>query len=125
MKKSIIISVVLIGLACSRKTVVSTETKTPAVENRSDPSMEVPLTDERLIPNTPVKHDPTPLPADAMAAGKVLYTNRCGNCHALKPLEYYTVQQWDRILKKMMPRARLNTEEQKHVTAYVKANAKK
>ena len=87
--------------------------------------MEVALTDERLIPNTPVKHDPTPLPADAMAAGKILYTNRCGNCHGLKPLENYTEPQWEEILKKMMPRARLNAEQQKQVTAYVKTNAKK
>jgi mono/diheme cytochrome c family protein len=59
------------------------------------------------------------------SAGQTVYTNRCARCHGLKKTENYTQQQWENILKGMIPKARLNDDEAKQVTAYVMANSKK
>ncbi|MDZ4810156.1 MAG: hypothetical protein SGI96_18115 [Bacteroidota bacterium] len=60
-----------------------------------------------------------------IATGKIIFTNRCGNCHDLPKPEQYTAQRWEGILSYMIPRARLNDEQGVHVTAYLKANAAK
>ncbi len=62
--------------------------------------------------------------SDLSSAGKIIYANRCGRCHGLKNTESYTLQRWENILKTMIPKAKLNDEEAKQVTAYVMANAK-
>ena len=62
---------------------------------------------------------------DLASVGKTVYTTRCNRCHGLKNTENYTEQQWTGILKNMIPKARLNEDESKQVTAYVMANAKK
>ncbi len=56
------------------------------------------------------------------AAGKIIFTNRCGRCHGLPEPVQFTAQQWDGILATMIPRARLDKEMEIHVTAYIKAN---
>jgi cytochrome c5 len=60
-----------------------------------------------------------------LATGKIIFTNRCGNCHDLPKPEQYTARRWDGILLSMIPKARLNNEQGLHVTAYLKANAPK
>jgi hypothetical protein len=55
--------------------------------------------------------------------GKIIFTNRCGRCHALPEPAQFTITRWEGILKLMIPRARLNNEQGVHVSAYVKANA--
>lgn len=62
---------------------------------------------------------------DLNAGGKTIYITRCNRCHALKKTEKFTQQQWNNILKSMIPKARLNDDEAKQVTTYVMANAKK
>lgn len=62
---------------------------------------------------------------EAISAGQTVYTNRCGRCHGLKKTENYTAQQWENILKSMIPKAKLNDNEAKQVTAYVMEHAKK
>ena len=57
--------------------------------------------------------------------GKIIFTNRCGNCHGLPKPDDFTAKRWDGILSYMVPRARLNNEQGIHVTAYLKANAQK
>ena len=70
--------------------------------------------------------DPASTPRQAhIAMGKIVFTNRCGNCHDLPKPEQYTTQRWEGILSYMIPRARLNEEQGVHVTAYLKANAVK
>lgn len=59
------------------------------------------------------------------SAGQTVYINRCGRCHKLKKTENYTAQEWENILRSMIPKARLNNEEAKQVTAYVMEHAKK
>jgi mono/diheme cytochrome c family protein len=92
-----------IVFGCSRKTVASS--------------------DEIVISNKTSTETKTSN-AELTSAGQTLYTNRCGRCHGLKNTENYTQQRWENILKTMIPKARLNDEEAKQVTAYVLANAK-
>jgi hypothetical protein len=56
------------------------------------------------------------------AIGKIIFTNRCSRCHALPLLSQFTAQRWDGILSIMIPRARLDREQEIHVTAFIKAN---
>jgi hypothetical protein len=37
------------------------------------------------------------------AVGKIIFTNRCGRCHALPDPVQFTVQRWDGILAIMIP----------------------
>lgn len=92
----------IIVFACHRKTLASSDNIT--ISNTSAPaktSNEVPV-----------------------SVGQSVYTSRCGRCHGLKKVENYTSQQWDKILKSMVPKAKLNDEEAKQVTAYVMEHAK-
>lgn len=57
--------------------------------------------------------------------GKTIFTNRCGNCHGLPKPDDFTAKRWDGILSYMLPRARLNSEQSIHITAYLKATAQK
>ena len=57
-----------------------------------------------------------------IAVGKIIFTNRCGRCHALPEPVQFTAQRWDGILSIMMPRARLDREQEVHVNAFIKAN---
>jgi mono/diheme cytochrome c family protein len=103
MKKAIALSFIALAvLACHRKAVP------PA--NTSSSRMEAP------------KSDPH---ATMVAEGKTVYTNNCGKCHGLKPVENYTADRWGNILKSMIPKARLDDTQAQQVTAYVMANAKK
>ena len=71
---------------------------------------------------------PTKLVVDVkpdIETGKIIFTNRCGNCHGLPKPDDFTAKRWDGILSYMLPRARLNNEQGIHVTAYLKANAQK
>ncbi len=63
--------------------------------------------------------------SQGMSAGQSIYVNRCGRCHRLKTVENYTSQQWDNILRTMIPKARLNNDEAVQLTAYVMEHAKK
>lgn len=59
-----------------------------------------------------------------IAEGKAIFTANCGKCHGLKEPESKTAAQWTPIMKKMIPKAKLNDEEGKLVRAYAIANAK-
>jgi hypothetical protein len=60
-----------------------------------------------------------------IAMGKIIFTNRCGRCHALPEPAQFTAVRWDGILTIMIPRARLDKEQEIHVTTYIKANCAK
>ena len=107
MKKIIALSILsAIVLACSRKTtpqeiVLSNTTHKPAVAQQdiSQP--------------------------DLATAGKNIYINRCGRCHALKNTAAFNVDEWKGILADMIPRAKLDSTQATQVTAYVLQHAKK
>lgn len=106
MKATITILILaLIVFACHRKTVAS---KDIIISNNTDLEKEVDASR-----------------STSLSAGQTVYTNRCGRCHGLKKTENYTAQQWENILKGMIPKAKLNEDEAKQVTAYVMEHAKK
>ena len=130
MKKiSTVALIALIVFACSRKTVTTSETKikteTGNAETKVKAEAEAPLADSKTNSTAPIKTDASTSSAEMIAAGKTVYTTRCGKCHGLKEVSAYTEQRWEPILKSMIPKARLNDDEAKQVTAYVMANAKK
>lgn len=115
MKKSAAIVILVLAVwACHRKTVppseivISNKVKTEDTKTKTETTV-------------PVTNTST----DIVATGKIVFTTRCNKCHALKTVENYTALQWENILKSMIPKARLNEDESKQVTAYVMANAKK
>ncbi|SKC10310.1 hypothetical protein SAMN05660841_04252 [Sphingobacterium nematocida] len=61
---------------------------------------------------------------EQIAQGETLFANSCGNCHKLKQPETRTAEQWNKIVKRMIPKAKLSDDEGKLVRAYVIANAK-
>ena len=106
MKATIVLAILAtIVFACHRKTVVGS--------------------DEIIISSKTNKTSTSSSGSETTSAGQTIYTNRCGRCHGLKKTENYTAQQWENILKSMIPKARLNDDEAKQVTAYVLTNAKK
>ena len=105
MKTSIAILILaLIVFACHRKTVSASDNI--VISNKTNPNVKTANT-------------------EAMAEGQTIYSNRCGRCHYLKTAQDYTATQWKNILKSMIPKAKLNDDEAKQVTAYVMEHAKK
>ena len=103
MKTIIFILAMFAGIlqACQKKTLPTITTRT------TDPSKPVTITVD-VIPDT--------------ATGKMIFANRCSRCHALPEPVQFTTQRWDGILARMIPRARLDKEQELHVTAFIKAN---
>lgn len=58
-------------------------------------------------------------------AGKVIYETKCTKCHAAKPVDSFNEDRWVRILKSMIPKAKLDSVQSHQVTAYAMTNAKK
>ena len=105
MKDTIIILVIdVIVFACHRKTVASSD---------------------NIVISNKTNNETKAVNPEVASAGQKVYANRCGRCHGLKKTENYTVQQWDNILKSMIPKAKLNDDEAKQVAAYVMEHAKK
>lgn len=106
MKKTLVVVLIIFFVfACSRKTIPASDT------NAGTPTIDTSKMDEA--------------PATIIAQGKTIYTTRCNRCHGLKNVSKYTSAHWDNILKRMIPKARLNETEAQLVTAYVKEYAKK
>lgn len=58
-------------------------------------------------------------------AGYILYSQKCAGCHQLYHPDKYTFSQWNNILSKMFPRAKLPGEEQqKLIKEYLHALSK-
>lgn len=56
--------------------------------------------------------------------GKVLFTGNCAKCHKLKDPGSRTPAEWDKVLKSMIPKAKLNADDGALVRAYVIANSR-
>lgn len=61
---------------------------------------------------------------EQLIQGHTIFENNCANCHKLKQPETRTDIQWNKIIKRMIPRAKLSDDEGKLVRAYVIANSK-
>ncbi|RQO30646.1 hypothetical protein DBR32_07890 [Taibaiella sp. KBW10] len=59
-----------------------------------------------------------------LAQGQQLFISNCAKCHKLKDPESKTPEQWNKTVKRMIPRAKLSDEQGKLVRAYLIANAK-
>ena len=85
----------------------------------------IPTIPERERQETPAKEISTMTVVPDLARGKTIFMNRCGRCHDLPKPEQYTATRWEKILSTMMPKARLNPEQEVHITAFLKENAGK
>jgi hypothetical protein len=86
----------------------------------------VPVITERETPPPVISrtiYPPKETVAPDTLAGKRIFTNRCGRCHALPLPDQFSVKRWDNILPVMIPRARLNNEESLHVRTWLLAHA--
>ena len=110
MKKIIVICIAfsVVMVACHKKAV-------PTVTTRTE------------VPPPPAKPEvTTPVFAAADAeAGKPIYETKCARCHGAKDVTAYTTTRWEGILRSMIPKAKLDDNETRQVTAYVMVNAKK
>ena len=58
-------------------------------------------------------------------AGYKLYSEKCASCHQLYHPGKYTIAQWNKILPKMFPKAKLSDEgQQKLIEDYMHALSK-
>jgi len=62
--------------------------------------------------------------AAQLESGKTIFTGNCSRCHKLKEPGSRTPEQWNRVLKRMIPKAKLSEEDGKLVRAYLIANSK-
>lgn len=88
-------------------------------ENKSNTS-ESPGTNPATLPTGP--NAPNKPSYEEM--GKHVYSSKCSKCHGSKNVKNYTFNQWEGILKTMIPNAKLTADEESYVIAYIKANAK-
>ena len=57
---------------------------------------------------------------EAAVQGRELYISRCSGCHQLKPVNKFTIQQWDeRILPGMGRKAKLTADEFRKIENYL------
>jgi len=61
---------------------------------------------------------------DQLEKGHTLFTGNCAKCHKLKDPGSRTPAEWDKVLKRMIPKAKLSAEDGALVRAYLIANSK-
>jgi hypothetical protein len=55
-----------------------------------------------------------------MQAGRNLYINKCGSCHALVLPEKYSAEQWPSLVDKMEIKSKISPEEKKLILEYLR-----
>jgi hypothetical protein len=66
----------------------------------------------------------TPDQDSIWAQAQALYSARCGTCHALRPVDEFTSNQWPPIVKSMAKRAALQPEQAELITQYLQTHAR-
>lgn len=61
---------------------------------------------------------------EQMAQGKTIWESNCNRCHKLFAPESRDNEKWDRVLKRMIPKAKLSPEDGALVRAYLIAHSK-
>lgn len=56
--------------------------------------------------------------------GKMIWQDNCQRCHKLFEPDTRTPEKWNKVLARMIPKAKLSPEQGKLVKAYLIANAK-
>jgi hypothetical protein len=133
MKKIIVVSagVAFLIIACSKKSVPGSDqhtsfpkTEIKTGENKNTNAVESSTTPVSPVANTQSKSSDENVDMNLIDQGKMVFSTKCTRCHAMKNPGDFTASRWDNILKQMVPRAKLTSDEEKQVTAFVKANAK-
>lgn len=60
-----------------------------------------------------------------LSEGRDLYINKCSGCHSLNNPADYTMEEWDKWLVKMKPKAKLNEAEYEKIRYFVMSASKK
>ena len=60
---------------------------------------------------------------DELEQGQMIWQRSCDKCHKLYGADSRTPEKWNSILRKMIPKAKLNLHDAKLVHAYLIANA--
>ncbi|WP_118972827.1 c-type cytochrome [Taibaiella koreensis] len=63
-------------------------------------------------------------PPDQLEKGHTLFTGNCAKCHKLKDPGSRTPAEWDKVLQRMIPKAKLSPDDGALVRAYLIANSK-
>ena len=56
---------------------------------------------------------------ESLLMGKKLYINKCSGCHSLRIPSNYSLAQWDTIMQKMGPAAKLSLDEYQNIFKYI------
>lgn len=135
MKKLITLSFICVTgiIACTKKAVPSTGATTPA-KSETAKSEVAKMEAGKTETTEPTKTDIAKAEATAKKTGsekpsdeetgKSVYATKCSSCHAAKNVSSYTFNQWEAILKRMVPNAKLSADEESQVVAYIKTNSK-
>jgi cytochrome c5 len=98
-KPGFIIFISLIVAACSAKTFAPTDQQVSAMQEK--------------VPG---------IAMESAKAGYKLYSDKCAGCHQLYSPGKYTIAQWNNILPKMFPKAKLSdADQQKLIREYLHA----
>jgi hypothetical protein len=98
-KLSFFIFISLIIAACSAKTFAPTDQQLSAMQEK--------------VPG---------ITLESAQAGYKLYSEKCAGCHQLYHPARYTIAQWNNILPKMFPKAKLSDkDQQKRIREYLHA----
>jgi len=57
--------------------------------------------------------------ANDLERGRQIYVRRCATCHAIDPVNKYSATRWREIIDDMSAKAKLTSEEEVGVLAYV------
>jgi len=60
---------------------------------------------------------------EQLNTAKSLYENNCAKCHKLKDPDSRNPEEWNKVLKRMIPKAKLSYEDGRMVRAYLVANS--
>jgi len=56
-----------------------------------------------------------------LKSGYNIYNGSCTNCHAAKSIQSRSLEEWPKIIDRMAPKAKLNSDEKEAVFKYVMA----